>query len=120
MRINIKKGARLTVQEDDRVGPIFRRWHPPKLDRSSNAPLCSGGRPSKAMRAPRVGGPSPDKRPRAVKVARRSHRQHPTRTPGGASWPIAPPGSNKVCRQDGVEAASPSPATSDDDDEVPL
>ena len=43
MRLDVEKAARLTIEENDRSGPRFTRWHPRSEEANGNAVSTSGG-----------------------------------------------------------------------------
>lgn len=60
LRLDIAKGARLTVEDSDRVGPRFARWRP-RSEEATDAVSCSGASPRTAENEIQVGGWPPQK-----------------------------------------------------------
>jgi hypothetical protein len=61
MRLDIEKGARLTVEEGDRVGPRFARWYPRSEEVAANAASSSDVSPRTAGNEILVGRWAPTK-----------------------------------------------------------
>jgi hypothetical protein len=60
MRLDIEKGARLTVEESDRIGPRLARWYPRSEEVNPDAVCSSDVSPRMADSEIRVGGRPPE------------------------------------------------------------
>jgi hypothetical protein len=58
MRLDIEKGARLTVVDSDSIGPRITRWHPRFEDVAQNAVSRDAGSPRAAANEIQTGRPS--------------------------------------------------------------